>query len=346
MGHKNKASLHDQIIAEYRSMQGFGRSKHEDKKLGIDKDYIYSFDTQKSYIKHAFHFADWVREQPAREGVGHKARTLAEARPFVEEFLQKSIDDGKSPYTIKLEAAALAKLYRCSTTDFDIETPSRSRIGITRSRGEAVRDKNFNEDRHADLVTFCRCTGLRRNELNKIRGTDLREIDGKYHLEITRGTKGGRPRTSQIIGTDEEISSVVAKLKSAGDKKVYPKVSTNADIHSYRSEYATRIYNENKRDLSSISHERLIIYKNRVVAAYTTLNHFKPDRERFSQYYSQIEKDKYGNPKMLPGYRDVYSIYACRRDLATIQYDRLALFAASNALGHNRECVVAEHYIR
>ena len=53
-----------------------------------------------------------------------------------------------------------------------------------------------------------------------------------------------------------------------------------------------------------------------------------------------------GYPEMKKGYRDVSSMYHCKRDLAGTVYDRMALFAASNALGHNRESVVAEHYIR
>ena len=49
---------------------------------------------------------------------------------------------------------------------------------------------------------------------------------------------------------------------------------------------------------------------------------------------------------MLDGYRDVSSMYFCRDDLAGTIYDRRALFEAAKALGHNRECVVAEHYLR
>ena len=345
MGQKRK-SLRDQIKESYDSMLKIGGDKHADKLAGIAQNHIYSWETYRSYNKQSFKFADWVKQQEAPADLGHKARTLEEARRYVEPWLQHNIDRGLSPYTIKLQASALAKIYKC---DFDIETPSRSRDAIKRSRGEKARDAHFNEELHKDLVSFCRCTGLRRSELEQIRGTDLiTNRDGSYALNITRGTKGGRARVSPLVGPKEEIEKVIAQFKAAGNKKVYPhhKISPHADIHSYRADYATRVYNANKRDYSAFKNERVIIYKNRVIETYTALNRTKKDRESFSKYYSKIDKDQFGNFKMLPGYRDVASAYTCRNDLATVTYDRKALFAASQALGHNRECVVAEHYLR
>jgi len=52
---------------------------------------------------------------------------------YVDDYLQRHIDDEYSPYTQKLIACSLAKLYGCSTTDF-IPTQARRRTNITRSR--------------------------------------------------------------------------------------------------------------------------------------------------------------------------------------------------------------------
>lgn len=43
MGHKNRAggSLRQQVYDELQKKNGFGRSKHEDKKAGISSRYIY-----------------------------------------------------------------------------------------------------------------------------------------------------------------------------------------------------------------------------------------------------------------------------------------------------------------
>ena len=53
-----------------------------------------------------------------------------------------------------------------------------------------------------------------------------------------------------------------------------------------------------------------------------------------------------GSPIFLPEWKDVPAVYYCQRDLREVAYDRTALLAASQALGHNRESVVAEHYLR
>lgn len=347
MRKRDKTSLQKQIKDKFDGMLRIGISKHDDKQAGLNtQKYIYSWESYRSYLKHALYFAQWVKEQPIDVTLGHKPRTLEEARPFVEKWLQSNIDRGLSAYTIKLQAATMGKLYGCHIQAFDIKTPARSRADITRSRGEKVRDKNFNESKHEDLVTFCRCTGVRRAELEQIRGTDLRMIDGKYYLDITRATKGGRPRTSPVMASDEEMKIILELTQKAGSGKIFDYISTHADIHGYRSQYATRVYEANKRPVSDFKGERLIVFRNRVIEAYNANIHYKPDRISFSKYYDKTKSDQYGQPKMLPGYKDVSSVYFCKRDLAGTIYDRRALFAASNALGHNRESVVAEHYIR
>lgn len=344
MGHKNKVSLRDQIKNTYDSMLAIGENKKAAKAAGVASEHIYSWDTYRSYLKHACYFADFVKEQPAPAELGHKARTLDESRRYVEKFLQTGIDAGKSSYTISLQAAALTKLYQCKCTDFDIDLPRRERSALKRSRGEKIRDKNFNEDLHRDLVTFCRCTGLRRSELLQIRGEDLRNIDGRWFLEVTRGTKGGRPRTAPIVGSDEEIHAVIQQLQAAGSKKVYPYVSTNADVHSFRADYATRIYNAKKRDLNEFRDERLVMYRSRVIDVYTSPGCHRDPSIRPGIYTGKKKKD--GSPEYVEGYKDAPSAYYCQKDLKKTVYDRLALLEASQALGHNRESVVADHYLR
>lgn len=343
---REKISLQKQVQNSLDDILAIGQSKHEAKRLGVENQKIYSWETYRSYLKQASYFAKWVKAQPVDPAVGHKPRTLEEARPYVERWLQSNLDRGLSNYTLKLQAAALAKVYRCKITDFDIDTPSRKRAEITRSRGAKARDAHFNEALHADLVTFCRCTGLRRAELEQIRGEDLVFKNGFPFLNVSKGTKGGRPRLSPIIGSEEEVKNVLDQLERAGKERVHPKPSEHADIHGYRSQYGTRVYEAFKRDLSAFKNERLIIYKNHVIEVYNASNSHSKDRQTFSRYYSATEKDAYGYPKMLPGYKDVSSVYVCRKDLATVVYDRRALFEASNALGHNREDVVAGHYIR
>ena len=341
MGHnKPRKSLTEQVTENLNSKLAIGESKYEAKLKNAHTEKIYSWSTYKAYLKHCCYFVKWCKEQPADERIGHKVRTLEECRLFVEKWIQAEMDRGQSPYTIKLEACALAKLYSCSTTDFDIITLQRKRSNITRSRGIAERDKNFSEKNNADLITFCKCTGLRRGELSQIRGNDLIEKDGNYFLHITKNTKGGRARTSPIIGNKEEIELVLKLCNNAGKDKIFPNPSENADIHSYRGEYATRIYNTYKRQINEFKNERLIIYKNEIIKSYTSKSNRKLFRGN-EDYYTMIN----GKRTLIKGFRDVRSAYYCRKDLKGTAYDRKALFEASRSLGHNRESIVADHYL-
>lgn len=204
----------------------------------------------------------------------------------------------------------------------------------------AERDKNFSEKNNTDLITFCKCTGLRRGELSQIRGNDIIEKEGNYFLHITKNTKGGRTRVSPIVGNKEEIEFVVRLCNNSGKDKIFPNPSENADIHSYRGEYAARIYNAQKRLINEFKNERLIIYKNEIIKSYTSKSGRKLIKGN-EDYYTTID----GKRTLLKGFRDVCSAYYCRKDLKGTAYDRKALFEASRALGHNRESIVADHYL-
>ena len=145
---------------------------------------------------------------------------------------------------------------------------------------------------------------------------------------------------SPIIGDENEIKLVIELCKKSKENKIFPKPSKNADIHSYRGEYAARIYNLYKRHMDEFKNERLIIYKNEIIKSYTSKSGRKLIKGN-EDYYTTIN----GKRTLLKGFRDVRSAYYCRKDLKGTAYDRKALFAASRALGHNRESIVADHYL-
>ena len=264
--HKSTKSLIQQVKETLDSKLAIGESKYLAKLNGTYTEHIYSWETYRSYLKHACYFVQWCKEQPIDPALGHKPRTLEECRIFAERWLQYNIDRGLSAYTIKLQASALAKLYGCSTKDFNIRTPPRKRANITRSRRDDVAmDKHFSAENNKDLITFCRCTGLRRAELAQIRGIYLIEYEGRLCLDVHKGTKGGRLRISEIVGSPAEIETVKRLCAEAGSNKIFPHVHSNADIHSYRADYAKRIYEKYKRDYNEFKHERLIVYRNKVI---------------------------------------------------------------------------------
>lgn len=337
MGRNNKSykkSLHQQAYEKLTSMQAFGESKKEAKANGTDRYKIFSFNTYETYWKHTKYFLKYVQANHP------ECTTLKAARRHVNEWLQLRADQGLSAWTIQTEAKAVGKLYGIMPDDPDyFVPPARKREDIKRSRGDAARDKNFSEKNNAELVAFCRGTGLRRIELAELEGRDLitadqiearlaelenrskltpaeeKELkvlqDTKFfpdatHFAHVRRGKGGRPRMAPIVG--KNAGKIIERMKDTpADKKVWQYINSNADIHSYRGDYATAMYKAYARDIKDIPYDRV-------------------NKGTGRRYQSEV--------------------YACRKDEAGKKLDKAAMLICSKALGHNRLDVVAVNYIR
>lgn len=235
----------------------------------------------------------------------------------------------------------MGKLYGIQPDDENyFKPPKRKREDIKRSRGDRVRDRHFSKTNNDELIKFCRGTGLRRCELEQLRGKDLvtrsqiekeisrldtipaesrtpvdekrftmlqdaRLFDGEYFTFVRNG-KGGRERLSPIIGQNTE--QIVERFRNTPpEEKVWQHIHKSADIHGYRAEYATAIYRSHARDIKEIPFDRV-------------------NRGTGRRYQSEV--------------------YVCRKDEAGKKLDKSAMLVCSKALGHNRISVVADNYIR
>ena len=186
MGRRNKAyskDLHQQAYDRLTGMQAFGESKKEAVANGTEKEKIFSFNTYKSYWKHTKYFIKYIKEKHP------ECTTLKSAKKYANEWLQSRVDHGLSAWTVQLEAKALGKLYGISPDDENyFKPPKRNREDIKRSRGDRVRDRHFSKTNNDELIKFCRGTGLRRKELQELRGKDLvsREQIEKELTELQR----------------------------------------------------------------------------------------------------------------------------------------------------------------
>ena len=256
-----KNTIKDEIYNRLSKLfkAGNGRSRNVDKRNGVDREYIYSSKTYKTYHNECKRFAVWCRKTHP------EVRHLKECKKYVNEYLTYQISSGKSPWTLTTQKAALTKLYGVDYASF-IATPPRERNKIKRSRNPVSRDKNISANTEKFLSTITSATGLRRNELCKITGDALRyDSSGRPFLHITRGTKGGKIRDAVIIGaTPEETEYIVGLFKSAGKMKLLPKVSSAYDNHRYRAEYAKRLYQRFARNIDDIpKKERIYLRKDR-----------------------------------------------------------------------------------
>jgi hypothetical protein len=240
---KNKSLVH-QVQETLKQKLKIGEPKHLAKQEGIAHDGIYSWSTYHNYLTKACAFVKWAKEH-------HGCKTLTDARNYVDAYLQHHIDKGYSPYTQKLIACALAKLYGCSTKDFT-PTQTRHRANITRSRNSKAK---FCESRNKEFVDFCKATGLRRHEVKHLKPENLSydESTGRYMLINIKG-KGGRLRDCPIVSPEEGVvEAVVERIKGTpANQLVWSKIPSRADIHSYRAEYCKSVYELHARPIHKI----------------------------------------------------------------------------------------------
>lgn len=236
-----RPSLTKQIENELKEKLKIGQSRHDAKINGTASEGIYSWKTFKTYMQQCNYFAKWCKEN-------YGCKTLQDCRQYADIWLSKCIDEGKSAYTLKLSVSALCKLYNDTSKDY-IETPKRNRKDIKRSRGEKARDKHFSEEKHSDIVFFCKATGLRRHELAQIRGRDYIFKGDDMYVIVKKG-KGGKYREVPVHIDDNIRLSYM--MDAAGDGLVFPEVPNGMDVHSYRAIYATTLYNRLKRPLFAI----------------------------------------------------------------------------------------------
>lgn len=323
---KHRKTLHQQAHDKLASMLHPGESKRDARIAGTDSGKIYSYATYHTYTQQANDFCSYVRRTDP------SCSTLSEARKYVNDWLQDKSDRGLSAWTVHTAAAAVNKVYGIPYDSPDrFCTPQRRREDAQRSRGERVRDAHFSSTNNAELIDFCRGTGLRRSELQNLRGKDLLTRDdvemmrgsanrtertlaedavlcgqkSDYFVYVRNG-KGGRPRLAPIIGKDAE--RIAGRIRDTlPDAKVWQHVHTSADIHGYRAEYATQMYKMYAREISDIPYDK--------VNAGT-------------------------------GKRYQSDVYCCRKDEAGRKLDKAAMLICSKALGHNRISVVADNYIR
>lgn len=241
---------------------GMGSKRSKDKSEADTKNKIYSKATFQTYKQQFKHFADWLKEAHP------EAVTLEDARAFVDDYLRHLIELERSAYSISTAKAAIAKIMGVEATQF-IATPPRLRADIKRSRGEAERDKHISDKKEEELARFTSATGLRRKEMTMIKSDDLFFKNGQAYLNITKGTKGGKPRIAKIVGKTEEETKEIVEWIQSKEGRLFNKLSSNYDNHYYRASYANRLYNQLKRDIDKIpTQDKYIMRKERAGEVY------------------------------------------------------------------------------
>ena len=257
-----KVSLTKQGIDELERMAAFGQSKHADKLANGGKPLpgkIYSYNSMKNYKQATYQYLKWAQRE-------HGCRQLPDARQYTGEYLRQRMDDGKSAWTVRLDAAALAKLYGVETGALGADLPIRRRADVTQHRSGAS-EGHFSAEKHRDLVDLCLATGLRRCEIARLQPSDVQRLpDGRVVVLVRQG-KGGKARL--VSALNDRPAQIAAAAAAAGQARVIESIPKYAPIHEYRAQYANELYAQIARDIGSIpDRERYYCRRDRAGTTY------------------------------------------------------------------------------
>lgn len=233
--------LKREIYKNLSDKTAFGEKKQSTKKSEARIYKIHSQGTFEKYKKECYRFAKWA--------YGRGGRSVSSSKHLVKEYLSER-QKTCSAWTVRTEASALSMLYEIPSNEFGVIFEKRLDKNIKRSRLDAARDRNFSNKNNADLIRFTKMCGLRRNELEHLRYSNLFYQDGKPYLKIKGNTaKGGRNRVVEIQFNSEDdvifFDSYLNFVTRNGTN--FGKVNSNMDVHSFRAEYAANVYKKYAR---------------------------------------------------------------------------------------------------
>jgi len=198
---------------------------------------IHSFKTRSTYQEHILKFVSWARSEYSVKSLEYLDLRADE---LATEWLQQQVD-GKSPYTLQVERAALRLFFGNRTLASTVRIPQRARSSITRSRGEKAHDRHFQPANWQPLLKFLEATGLRRQEVRDLRCGEVGQDEHSQVYVYVRSGKGGRDRRIGVLpGREADVLAVVAG-RDPGES-VFGRIPKHLDVHSYRRLFAQALY--------------------------------------------------------------------------------------------------------
>ena len=249
---QHRKSMIKEIIDRLDEKMAIGKSRREAKQAAracgehvwtYSTEHIHSFKTRSIYQGHLVRFARWAR---ATYQIKSLAELDAHAPELTSAYIQQRLEEGKSPYTLQAERAALRLLFGDRTLAQNVTLPRRARVNITRSRGPVAHDRHIQLANWLPLIRFLEATGLRRNEVCLLHVSDIVTCDtdpdytGQTTVKVRNG-KGGKSRTVPVLAGHEQ-DVLAMRLERATEELVFPRIPKHLDVHSYRRGYAQALY--------------------------------------------------------------------------------------------------------
>ena len=276
-------------------------------------------DTKKTYKTSIKRFCTWTKEQNyTREDV------LDNPQSYLQQYADNLKARGLSAATIHTYIAPCCKGLNIPMQH--ISKPDRAIRDITRSRGgkNPRGRKDAEKPEYARLVAFQEAVGLRRAELEKLRGEDLQKRDGQLYI-VARQGKGGKEQWQKILPKDAgTVAKTFEGIKK--DEKVFSQeeMKNRIDLHGMRAAHARQTYDYYLTRIKQEPDYRMQLQED--LKAYFR-EHHDPDHELDQAAYNRFCMDMSRN-------QGIYQMRGEARKLAEEMerpaiYDRVALMAVS-----------------
>ena len=258
------------------------------------------------------------------------------------EVLQKyesSLENaGYKPATIHRYLSALCKALNVNMKE--LEKPCRTADMIVRGRNIEANmqgQKEITQERFKRLISFQKVVGLRRAELAKLRGRDLRTDESGYLCVYVCNGKGGKDQMQRILPSDVAlVKKIFSEVKS--DQKVFTSKEMNnkINLHGLRAEQARRAYSYYAEKLEREPNYKYVCRKE-LALRYKTMH--TADRVTNQRFLKDIMND---TPYVLRGKNREKAIAQEK----PVTYNRLAMMLVSVFhLSHWRLDVTSVNYL-
>lgn len=304
------------------------------KKIEAERYQIRSYKSLENYKAIANRFIDFCEKE--------SIKTVSAMENMIPEYLLLKKEEGCSNATYKTYRTGLCRAFSLTYEEVqrNVDLLSGSKFDFTLRRQDLKRSRDYyygnrvNDTKEGSLAheikIVCEATGLRRRELESVCPQHFfyDEKDKKHKIYLTASkearektgfqrvnTKGGRDRVLEILDNKEALNIIKKWCENKQPDEPLMKdknISRNQDIHSYRATYANRIYVKYARPVDEIE-----------------------ERNRIPSQRKNKSQDGLVSP-----------IIRLQGDLLGIALDRNACRTVSNFLGHEREEIFQNSYLR
>lgn len=287
-------------------------------------DKIYMDKTFNEYKKICNRFSEYVIEQH-----GSRRLTIEESRQYIQGYINKLIQEEKSPSYQKKCLAAICKGTNSKMRDYYHQEVNYAKQ-TQRKHEQGSIHKSYNERKHSDVLDLNKCIGIRRNELLNLKTKDVKFYEDRCEV-FCKCAKGGKDNYNIIRDTKkiEVIKLYYDKAINENRENFISKemLNNDADLHRSRAQNARDEYYRVIEDIEKNNNRDY--YKNLI-------------KEEIERKHKNYNLDKLDIP------------YRCRGENREIleslniptEWDRVGvMYVSLFCLNHYREDTTVQHYL-